>query len=180
MTGRNFSLTHPEPRTARQPHGGRDWSMEAHDRLLDIEHANLDFEEALTASSATADRLFKGDMWLRRNGNNHPKAQQARKVHNGLIGTQQQQLHILKARFVRLWLCVCALHGTLNQTADPQAWLDKHAPQIPANTPQALWKAYQPERSPPFTTWPCDEAYYIDNRPFTYETLTRWMHRETT
>ena len=177
----DFSLTHPAPTAPRRNGNSDHWAGEAITRWLDAQLVSHDLDAACAAGAEIGKRLLNGDLWLKRHGDDHPKAGAARRMHTRLVEAQRESVIRQRHLYVKTWLEACALHGALNQVDDAEAWLAKHAPGVPDNTPRAIWHALQPERSPPFQTYPPTvEAYYVEHGFQTQEQLTAWMHRETT
>ena len=175
----SFSLTHPTPTPHRRARDGRDYAGLALAHWHEADGINVEFEHAWAASSDVGVRLMRGDAWFRTHGLDHPEAERARRTYNRLLEQQHRLLFEVKAKYVSLWLRVCAVYGALREHDDVDGWLELHAPGVTENTPTAFWARLQPDRAPPFTTFPPPpEASHIEPGFHTREQLEAWMHRD--
>lgn len=188
VSSRSFSLTHPDPPKVQalgmQPsryygtYDPRDYANEALTNWLDAQLASHDLDDALAESSTVGQRLIDGDHWVREHGPSNPDWERAQRLHVKLHNRQKELLGIIKFRYVRLWLRCCAVFGCLNLIDDPDGWIATHAPGRFTNDPKAIWHALQPERTPPFQSFPPNEAWYVGGAFETQDQLDVWVSRK--
>ncbi len=184
MTNRSFSLTHPEPSTAKQaPRSDsfqkRDYASEAITHWLDAKIVSHDLDEAMQQGVVLSERVRNGELWLRERGPSNPDYKRAQRQHDRLCRRQSDNLMEIKWLYVKLYLRVCNVHGCLNQVADPDKWIRKHGGGGFQNDVISIWHALQPERKPPFRSYPPpDGAYYVESGFTSHAILNAWMTRQ--